>query len=313
MSNNFLYFIGIDVAKDKMDVFSTQTSTHFTVKNTRKDIRKALYHFDRENTLVILENTGGYENVCISTLEKIGYKIHRANNNRVKDFIKARGIHAKTDKLDAKGLALFGQFFHQELEIYQSNEHHQKVRETSFLIENVKKIRASLKNRFKSPNCEYVKHSLKRMIDFLNDEIKQLEKMAEEQIRQNSEMQATVDLIRQYKGVGQNTARNLVAFLPELGKIDARSISSLAGLAPHPRDSGKVSRHRSTAGSGRPMVKKTLFMAVLSASRFNKRLENFYQKKLKEGKHKMVALMACMRKMLIQLNAICKKGYMKFY
>lgn len=310
MSNNFLYFIGIDVAKDKVDVFSTQTSTHFTVKNSRKDIREALYHFDRENTLVILENTGGYENICISTLEKIGYKIHRANNNRVKSLIKARGINAKTDKLDAKGLALFGQFFHQELEIYQIDEHHQKVRETSFLIENVKKIRASLKNRLKSPNCEHVKHSLKRMIDFLNDEIEQLEKMAANEICQNPEMQATINLIKQYKGVGQDTARNLVAFLPELGKRSARSISSLAGLAPHPKDSGNTKKRRTTLG-GRPMVKKTLFMAILSASRYDKRLGDFYQKKLKEGKHKMVALTACMRKMLIDLNAICKRGSME--
>ena len=109
MTNSFLYFIGIDVSKDKVDIFSTETSSHFTVKNTKKAIREAFFKgFDREKTLVILENTGGYEKVCIETLTTIGFKIHRANNNKVKNFIRYSGVKAKTDKCDAKSLADYG-------------------------------------------------------------------------------------------------------------------------------------------------------------------------------------------------------------
>ena len=101
-------------------------------------------------------------------------------------------------------------------------------------------------------------------------------------------------------------------FLPELGKVNHRAIASLAGLAPHPKDSGKIKGHRSIKGNGRPIVRRILFMAALSAVRYNENLSKFYEKKLKDGKRRMVALTACMRKMLVQLNAITKKGVIDF-
>lgn len=291
-----------------MDIFSTEKSFHITVRNSKKQIREALYHFDREHTLVVLENTGGYENVCVDTLQKIGYKIHRANNNKVKHFIKYQGIKAKTDKVDAKALANYGKFTADKLKITQDvPEVQRKVKQTSFFIDNLKKVRGSFKNRLKSPNCQEVKDSIKKILDFLDEEIGELEDSADDMIKHDKKMSDKCELLTQYSGVGKTTARDLIAFLPELGTANTKGIASLAGLAPHPRESGQIKGHRSTKGHGRPILRRIMFMAALSAVRYNKNLSKFYNKKTQEGSPKMVALTACMRKMLVQLNAISKK------
>lgn len=191
MASGFSYFTGIDVSKDKVDIFSTEKSSHLTVRNSKKQIREALYHFDREHTLVVLENTGGHENVCIDTLQKIGYKIHRANNNRVKSFIRYRGIKAKTDRIDAKALADYGEFTYrngkQELVVNKEvSEVQKKTKETSLYIDNLKKIRGAMKNRLKSPTCHETEESVKRVIDVINQEIEKLENETDKTLAQDT-------------------------------------------------------------------------------------------------------------------------------
>lgn len=320
MSNGFLYFIGIDVSKDKVDIFSTETSSHFTVKNTKKAIRHALYHgFDKDNTLVILENTGGYEKVCIETLINIGFKVHRANNNKVKHFISFNGIKAKTDKIDAESLALFGETVQNnpklkyKLTIYEPlTDTQETLRQSAYFTQNLKRIRASLKNMLKSPGCSHVHDHIKSIIDFLNDEIKVVECEEEALVKSDSEINDKYELLKKYRGVGKTTAMELIAFLPELGKLRKQHIVSLSGLAPRVRESGTIKGYRSTKGDGRPLVKRILFMAALSGTRYNKDLCDYYTRKLNEGKRKMVAMTACMRKMVVQLNAITARGEMLF-
>lgn len=320
MSNNFLYFIGIDVSKDKVDIFSTETSSHFTVKNTKKEIRHALYRgFDKENTIVILENTGGYEKICIEILMKIGFKVHRANNNKVKHFICFNGTKAKTDKIDAESLALFGETVQNnprlkyKLTIYEPlTETQEALRQTAYFVQNLKRSRASLKNMLKSPGCQHVYEHIKNIIDFLTNEIKVLEREEEGFVRSDSEINKKYELLKEYQGVGKTTAIELIAFLPELGNIDRKYIVSLAGLAPRVKESGTIKYYRTTKGDGRPLVKRILFMAALSSTRYNKELFEYYTKKIDEGKRKMVAMTACMRKMLCQLNAITTRGQKLF-
>ncbi len=317
MTNTFSYFTGIDVSKDKVDIFCTETSTYISVKNSRADIKKAMKDMDRENTLVILENTGGYENVCIDTLQRIGYKIHRANNNKVKNFIRYRGIKAKTDRIDAEALVDYGKFTYnnteEDIDIYEApTENQEKVRENALFIDKLKQVRASMKNRIKSPGCTEIKDSAERIVDFLDGEIEQLEKESLEIIREDREMSEKCKLLTQYNGVGAVTAQQLIAFLPELGKLSAKAISALAGLAPYAKDSGNMRGYRTTKGNGRPSIKKALFLPTQTAVRFNKKLSDFYEKKIKEGKRPMVAITACMRKMLVQLNSIIKKRHIDF-
>lgn len=318
MVNNFSHFMGIDVSKDKIDIWSTEKSAHFTAPNSRRKIRDALYHFDREHTLVVLENTGGYENVCIDTLQRIGYKIHRANNKKVKRFFEYRGGKAKTDKVDAKGLAYYGKVTYHNpcksnhIDIYDKpSETQEKVRQLVFFSDNLKKIRAAMKNRIKSPNCKAVKNIAENVANYISGQLKELEKIIDDEMK-DSELSEKCELLTQYKGVGKTTAVQLAVLLPELGKVANKNLASLCGVAPHPHDSGKKQGPRRTGPDCRQNIKRVLFLAALSAVRYNKNLSNFHEKKLKEGKRRMVAITACMRKMLVQLNAISKKGVMDF-
>jgi transposase len=127
-------------------------------------------------------------------------------------------------------------------------------------------------------------------------------------IRKDDDRSKTFDLIREYKGIGDTTAKYLMAYLPELGNIKQKAIFSLCGLAPKANDSGKFHGYMVTRGRGRPFVKKILFMAALSAIRFNESIANFYNAKKQEKDCKMIAIVACMRKMVAQLNSILKRG-----
>lgn len=316
MTQVFSNFIGIDVSKDKIDVYSTETKKHFVVKNTTREIRHAFFRgFTRDNTLVVIENTGGYERTCIEALMKLGYKIHRANNNKVYHITKGRGKKAKTDKIDARALANYGWLVHndpdkkKELELYQPlTENQETLRQLAFFIGNIKRFNAGMKNRRQSPGCEQIKKFCKKIIDFLQDELKDLQKTIEDHINSDETIKAKYELLMQYKGVGKATAMDLVAFLPELGSISKKGIAAIAGLAPIANDSGKRTGYRTTRGGGRMLIKRAMFLAALTACRHNKIIFEYYTKKTGEGKKKMVAMTACMRKMLIHLNAIAKKG-----
>lgn len=251
----------------------------------------------------------------------LGFKIHRANNNRVKNFIRYCGNKSKTDKLDAEALADYGKITYHNpkkkhlLVIYQPlTEIQETIRQTAFFTCNIKRFKAGMKNRLKSPGCIKLQESTKRIIEFLNNEIKILESDIEKLMQQDKDTYNKYELLQQYQGVGKVTAMELVAFLPELGVINQKSITSLAGVAPHARDSGTIKGYRTTKGEGRgrPIVKRILFMSALSATRYNKELFNYYTKKTDEGKKKMIAMTACMRKMLVQLNAITKRGSILF-
>lgn len=319
---NFLYFIGIDVAKDKIDVWSTEKSEYQSIPNKRKHIRQALYHMDREHTLVVLENTGGYENTCIETLEKIGYKIHRANNNKVKNFISYRGIKAKTDKADAKVLAAYGEMLYKNQDSNNPltftcnemlSEEEEALRELVLFSDNLKRIRVTIKNRKKSPNCKAILEHLEDVEELLGEKINEITEEVKEKAREIPEFNKRCSLLEQYKGVGFTSAVQLLVFLPELGrKINNKQLASLCGLAPHPHESGTKIGRRKTSKGCRNNIKEKLFLIALSAIRYNEQIKNFYQKKLEEGKRKMVALTACMRKILMQLNAISKKGTINF-
>ncbi len=315
MANAFSYFIGIDVSKDKIDVYSSETKQHFVVGNTAREIRHALFRgFNRDNTLVVIENTGGYERTCIETLSRLGFQIHRANNNSVKHFCKYKKVKAKTDKVDACMLALYGETANADpketLAIYKPlTESQETLRQLAFFMGNIKRFSAGMKNRHQSPGCEQIKEFCKRIIDFLQDELKDLQKSIETHINSDESIKKKYDLLMEYKGIGKATAMELIAFLPELGTINKNGIASMAGLAPIANDSGQKKGYRTTKGGGRALVKRAMFLAALSAVRFNKTLFEYYTKKTSEGKKKMVAMTACMRKMLIHLNAITKRGY----
>lgn len=306
-------FIGIDVSKDTLDVFSTETSRHCKISNGNKAIRKLFSTFDVNNTFVVLENTGGYEKRCLNMLLRLGFRVHRTNNNLAKDFIKSLGKRGKTDKVDAIALATYGKERHEQLELYKPRTATQEnIRQLALYLTALKLFRVQEKNRLKSPGCEDISSEVEKTLEVITDRISEVEKVINTIINSDKNYKEKVDLLCSYKGIGKSTAVQLISHLPELGTIQRRPIAALSGVAPFSNDSGKYIGYRSTKGGGRPVVKRTLFLAALSAIRFNDKIAEHYIKKQSEGKKKMVAITACMRKMVIHLNAIMRDGEIRY-
>ena len=312
MNIGFSNFVGIDVSKDKVDMYSTLTSQHLTVENNIKALKKAFGKFDK-NTFVVLENTGGYENRCLKVLMDLKIRTHRTNNNMVKNFMLSLGNKAKTDSIDARALSKFGSERHKELRLYEKPTKEQEtMRESAKYLYFLKMQRIMEKNHLQSPGCELIKEDIKETIKVLNGRIVEIEKKIDRIIKSDNVLEERVKLLCQYKGIGKRTAIQLLAHLPELGILGRRSVAALSGVAPHANDSGKKTGYRTTKGGGRPIVKRTLFLAALSACRYNESIHSHYTKKTAEqGKKKMVAIVACMRKMIVQLNAAMRDGELK--
>jgi transposase len=332
MENDFDHFIGIDASKKKIDVFILETSSHFLVANNAEAILEKFsgLKLDRERTLIVIENTGKYESVCMRTLFDLGFKLHRANGSITRHFMELIGQNASTDKMDAKGLANYGRSYDKVIALCKKNEKmrifcerdfiDEDLRQISNQIEKLKKTRAAYKNKYKSPSTGNVIHdSNQRVIDYLTEEIEREEKMLEEVIKKDKNVSSKVDLVSQYKGIGRTTARELIIHLPELGELSGKKIAALSGLAPYVKQSGNKTFYSTTRGRGRPKVKSTLFMATLSGIRFNPELAKYYNERVevcakgeKKGRPKKIIILKCMHKMLSQLNAIVKRGKMLF-
>jgi transposase len=308
----FSNFVGIDVSKDTLDVFSTETSKHCKISNGNKAIKTLFVDFNPNNTFVVLENTGGYEKYCIRSLLSMGFTIHRTNNNMVKALVESLDKKGKTDKVDARYLSMYGEERHRKLKVYElPGENQETIRQLAKYIYELKVTRAEGKNRLQSPGCENIASEILKTNELLDTRIEEIEERINELLKADKETRKTIELICKYNGIGKSTAIQLIAHLPELGTVNRRAISALAGCAPYANDSGKSKGYRTTKGGGRPIVKRVLFMAALSATRFNDSISDHYQKKQSEGKKKMVAMVACMRKMIVQLNAIVRDGEIK--
>ena len=309
MKTVFSNFVGVDVSKDTLDVFSTETSVHCKISNGNKAIKTLFADFNPNNTFVALENTGGYEKRCIRALLSMGFKVHRTNNNMVKAFIKSLTKKGKTDKVDARALAVYGQERHSKLEVYElPGENREEIRQLAKYAYELKVTRAEQKNRLKSPGCEDIKDEVSEVLSFFDSHIEKIEVKIDGLLKDDKETRKKIDLLCQYKGVGKNTAIQLITHLPELGTAERGTVTALAGCAPYAKDSGKKQGYRTTKGSGRSAVKHALFMAALSAIQHNDDISEYYERKKAQGKKKMVAMVASMKKMVIQLNAIVRDG-----
>lgn len=307
--NKFKKFLGIDVAKKKVDIFNSQTGEFTQVLNTKKNIRNFIKTIEvQDDLLVVIDLTGGYEQICVDVFYELGFNIHRAEGRRIKAFLKCYGQFAKTDKLDAKALALYGEKMQEKLFLYTPKNN--QISEYLERISDLAQIVQQEKNRFQAPKVPLiVKETIQVVINTLSEQIKQLETLVRETVIYDEELKQRYDVLTSVKGVGEKTAFILLGLLPELGFMNRRQIAALAGVAPYAKDSGSLSGHRFVK-YGRPKVKKALFMAALVATRFNTRIKEFYEHLLtKNNKKKMVAITACMRKILIILNAKLKDLY----
>ena len=307
----YQYFVGIDISKNYFTVgfHDQKVAKNFPNNQDGFSLFWKTYRSQLKNSLIILETTGGYEMDLIYFLTKHQIAIHRANTRHVKKFIQSYGKFGKSDAIDALGLALYGSERHAKLPLYKENPHKNLLQ----LVQRRNDLKSMLvqeKNRLQAPDQHQFKKSFQAIIKAIEKEMKSIEDRIQEVFDANPQFEELRKVLKTIKGVGDIVSTHLIALLPELGKINRKEIASLAGLAPHPNESGKKVGHRYTRG-GRADIKPVLFLAAMTAARSKSNLGDFYKKLVDAGKKKMVALTTLMRKILVIANARIRDHYLQ--
>lgn len=296
--------VGIDVSKDWLDVVVLPSGETWRTKNEEGAIRELIQKLQQlKPERIVVEATGGYEQMLAVQIYLAGLPLCRVNPKRTRYFARSLGLLAKTDKLDGKVLALFGERVKPPLTRLPG----EKEQELSALItrrEQISNLLVSERNRLHTAPKQ-IHSSLNEHIAWLKNELKKLERQINDFVNNDPDFKEKAELMTEVKGVGKKTAAKLIADLPELGHCDRKQIAALVGIAPHNRDSGRKSGQRYISG-GRADVRSILYMATLTAIRCNPLIREMYQRLLKAGKKKKVAIVACMRKLLTILNAIIR-------
>lgn len=309
----FNNFIGIDVSKDKLDVYYSWNCKNEQIKNNKSAIKSFVKYLkvEKQDLLVVIDLTGGYEATAVKHFCKEGFNIHRAEGRKVKNFIRAYGENAKTDKIDAFMLTEYAKSFQNRLKLYIYNKKEEQERKLTSMVQRLSDIEDILqkeKTRFKAPNNDTIIKSIEQMIKILNKQKEQIEQQIQQEIDKDEQLKGKQQAIIEQKGIGIKTSMILLSLLPKLGKLNRREIAALSGVAPYPNDSGTIHARRKTK-TGRKQVKRALFICALVAIKCDKKIKTFYEKLINNGKLKMVAVVACMRKLLVILNARCKAFY----
>ena len=296
--------VGIDVSKDRLDVAVLGEPQEKEVDNTSQGITQLVaWMQELQPELIVVEATGGYQRAVVEALFWAGLAVAVVNPARVRQFARACGLLAKTDKLDARLLAVFGQKVQPRR--YESKS--EEGKQLSALLVRRRQLDEILKaeqNRLRTISAS-LRGSVERMITCLKAEKKLLEEQIQQFVADQEAWQEQTQILKSAPGVGKVTTATLLAELPELGKMDRKKIAALVGVAPMNSDSGRKRGYRKTKG-GRGDVRSVLYMATLVATRRNPVIQAQYQQLLKRGKLKKVALIACMRKFLTILNAMIR-------
>jgi len=297
-------YVGIDVAKDKLDVAVLGQKATSAAYNTKKGIAALVKKMCQlQPKLIVVEATGGYEEALVLSLFEAGQPVALVSPQRVRQYAKARGLLAKTDKLDAQNLAEYGKNIQPRLFVAKS----EAGRRLSAIIGRRRQLgdmQKAEKNRIRTAYAE-MRGSIQTVIDCLEAEIERLDAEIRDFMKEHADFGEQEKILRSAKSIGPVTAATLLADLPELGKLDRKQIAALVGVAPMNSDSGKKRGYRKTKG-GRPDVRSVLYMSALSAIRYNPVIKPQYEQLVKRGKEKKVAITACMRKMLTILNAMLR-------
>jgi transposase len=312
MNTSDKLFIGIDVSKDTLEVALDSTSKTQTLANSAQGIAqlvKLIKACTRPIGVVLLEATGGLERECALALCLVNVPVIVINPRQSHDFAKAMGYLAKTDSLDAKVLSHFARTLHSderyERMLFKMPSEQQTTLEALVVRRSqLIGIRVAESNRLATAHKSQQK-SIKVMLKVLDRQIAQIDKEIERNLGEH--FAPKLALLKGIKGVGTGTQAVLMAMLPELGQLSAGEIAKLAGVAPLNCDSGKFKGKRITWG-GRSPLRAALYMAALSASRYEPVIKAFYDQLRARGKTAKVALVACMHKLLTIMNAIVRSG-----
>jgi transposase len=299
-------YVGIDVSKKTLDVTTLHRGEHRTVHHDEEGISSICEQMlVLRPKLIVMEATGGYERELAIALVLAGLPVAVVNPRQVRDFAKAMGMLAKTDKVDSGVLGLFGERIRPEPRGVPEKE----VRELNALITRraqLKEMLTAEKNRMGvAPRT--MRPSILEHVRWMESQVKELEAELNQVIQASPIWRAKEDLLTSVPGIGEVTAQSLIAMLPELGHVTAKRAAALVGIAPFARDSGPKKGKRSIWG-GRASLRAALYMATLSAIRWNPVLRAHFKQLKARGKLFKVAMVACMRRLLTILDAMVRKN-----
>jgi transposase len=298
-------FVGIDVSKAHLDVCVRPSGETFRLGNDEGGIDALLARLDPlKPTLVVLEATGGFEVSVAAALGVATVPVAVVNPRQVRDFAKSTGRLAKTDAIDAAVLAHFADAVRPEPRPLLDEQ----ARELQAMLVRRRQIVEMITaetNRMHSCRSAKVRKPIHEHVAWLRRQLRDVDHDIDTQLRSTPLWREKDDLLRSMPGVGPVLSRTLLADLPELGTLDRKKIAALVGVAPLNRDSGTLRGKRNIWG-GRATVRATLYMATLAATRFNPVIRATYERLVAAGKAKKLALVACMRKVLVTLNAMLR-------
>jgi transposase len=306
MTHQDALYLGIDLSKEWLDAHLLPTGQTWHTSTEPDALEAWVRELPSELTLVVMEATGGLEITVAALLAARGLAVAIVNPRQVRDFAKAMGLLAKTDKLDAYAIALFAQRVRPEPRPLKDGQQ-QELDEVLTRRRQLVQLLVGEKNRLGLARVKAVRLSIQDHIDWLEREIKKEDDQLDTLIKASPLWRAREDLLRSAPSIGPGTARALLADLPELGTLKRRQISALVGVAPFLHQSGKW-KGQSFCSGGRAGVRTALYMATLSGLRFNPVIKEFYQRLVGRGKRHKVAMVACMRKLLTMLNAMVREN-----
>jgi transposase len=304
MTNSAEVFVGIDVSKAQLDIAVHAQTTHWQTPNTDTGIAELVKRLQAmKPTLIVLEATGGFELRLVAELAASQLPVVVTNPRRVRNFARSIGKLAKTDKLDAQMLAHFAAVLRPEVRALPSDQEDQL---TALLTRRRQMLEmlTSEKNRLHTIHPTMHAH-VEEHITWLTQQLDVLDAEIDQFLQGSAVWQEKATLLKSVPGIGRITASTMLAMLPELGTLNRQEIAALVGVAPVNKDSGRKQGKRRIFG-GRATVRSVLYMAALSATKHNPKIKKFYEHLLKQGKEKKVALTACMRKLLVIVNAMLR-------
>ena len=304
MNEEISRIIGIDVSKARLDIFLDGES--WPVPNSWDAISKLAVDFtELQPKLIVVESSGGLERILLAEFSSLGLPVALVNPRRVREFAKSIGLLAKTDKVDAKLLARFGEAVKpMPTKMPTVEEQH-----LSALLTRRRQV-VDMLTMEKNHLCSALpvtQDSINKLIAILHQELSDLDDQISQYIDQFPDFKKKDEILCSTPGIGKVTSATLISDLPELGSIDRKKIASLVGVAPFNNDSGRYRGKRRIKG-GRSVVRTVLYMATISAIKYNPVISPFYQHLLLQGKVKKVAIVACMRKLLTYLNAMIRES-----
>ena len=296
--------VGVDVGKTQLDLYLLERGRALTVPNQESDISTLIrslrrYRIER----IVVEATGRLEQPFVRAALAAGLPVIVVSPLKIRRFAQVIGQLAKTDAIDARLIAQFAATVKPAIRP-ASDLNAQAIKDLVVRRRQLTSLRTMEKNR-RQVMPQELKSSIDRMIKMLNHELKLLEQLIDNAVDQHDPSRHKRELLTSMPGIGNCVAATLIGDLPELGSLDRREIASLTGVAPFNHDSGTLRGKRRIRG-GRAQSRTALFLSAMVATRFNPDIKRFYERLLSVGKHKKVALIACIRKIVTALNAMLR-------